>query len=834
MKWLYDLVTGFPKIFIVIIVLVTVFMVSQLNGLRWETDARVYMPKGHDAIKYDEKIEDLFGAKDAIVLIVRNEEKSIYNVETIERIQRLTQKISSLPGVVANRELDVASPTTATVFEGDEYSMQAVRLIPSFDAGEAPQIDLEKIKAGTVEHEDIVIGNVISGDGMAAMIRARLKEGVANRYQTYWQIKGIINAEFSSGGTGEWQGNEWGANDWGSGDWNTGGWNASETSGEWNSDDSEWGQWASEGAQKLKNGDEIFLAGRPVIEVTSGMHAMEDMKVMIPLLIAVMSCALFLIFKTGGGVVIPLLVMMGAIFWTLGTMVLLDVPLYTISTMLPVILVAVGIGDSVHLLSHYYNKVLDDPYRDSKELVGEVLSKLGPPLITTSLTTAVGFLSLLFAEMPPFKIFGLFTVLGILYSWMLTICLAVPLLVISKPKVNNYYARKRSLRVRSEQDRLTKALVSVGNMLASNSKASIVCIALFVFVVGAGASKLYVNSSWLSDFNDDSEIVQSTGLINEKFDGAIFLNIVVEGGEKDALKDPALLRKIDELQQYAESLDYVGDSLSVVDYLKSLNKTLHAMDKDYYVIPSSKEEIAEALYLYSVSGQPELLDEVVDYDYQNANITVYIKTDETLHLKNVIDSVDAYVKDNFDDFNVEINYAGSANNSYVWADLLIDSQVSALLFSKIAIFILAAIWFRSLRTGVAVVLPVVITTSVVAGAAGWLGIPIDVSSVLAAGIAIGVGVDYAVHYVFRYAASRSDGCGHEDAVAETLRTVGRTIVLNAAVVICGFSVLLLSQFPPHEKLGAFVVVYMAISCLSALIVLPLISATTRRQKASSG
>ncbi len=806
MNRLYEVVTKYPKVFIALVAVITLFMLSQLNDLRWETDARVYMPKGHDAIKYDEKIENLFGAKDAIVLIVKNEKESIYNKETIERIRRLTEKISSLPGVIANRALDVMSPTTATIFEGDEESMRAVRLISPDEAA----LNIDKIKAATAEHEDILIGNVISQDGSSAMIRAKLKEGAANRYQTYWQIKGIINAEFSNtGGSTESQSTAWGNGDW-------------DGQAQWAEGDADWQRWEGGGElSTLSNGDEIYLAGRPVIEVTSGVHAMEDMKIMIPLLVAVMACALFLIFKTGGGVVIPLLVMMGSILWTLGAMVLLDIPLYTISTMLPVILVAVGIGDSVHLLSHYYNKVLDNPYRKSRELVKEVLTNLGPPLITTSLTTAVGFLSLLLAEMPPFKVFGLFTVLGIFFSWVLTICLAVPLLVVMKPKVNGYYAKRRSLRVRSEQDRLTTMLIAMGRGLNLNRNKATVLVSITVLIVGFGMTKLYVNSSWLSDFDENSEIVQSTDLINERFDGAVFLNIVVEGDEKDVLKDPVLLNRIDALQQFAEGLEYVGDSISVVDYLKSLNKTLHAMDDAYYVVPKTKGEIAEALYLYSVSGQPELLDEVVDYDYQNANITVFIKTDETLHLKYIRDRIDEYVRVNFADQNVEINYAGSANNSYVWAELLINSQVSALLFSKIAIFLLAALWFRSIYIGLAIVLPVVVTTTLVAGGAGWMGIPMDVSSVLAAGIAIGVGVDYAVHYVFRYTSSRNNGLDHQEAVSDTLRSVGRAIVLNAAVVVCGFSVLLLSQFPPHEKLGGFVVIYMIISCISALVILPL-------------
>ncbi len=807
MKLLYGVVVRYPKFILAIIAAITVFMLMQLGQLRWETDARVYMPKGHPAIKYDEKIEHLFGAKDAIVIIIKNDDKSIYNKETLERVGRISEKVAALPGVIANRVLDVASLSTATVFEGNDDSMGAVRLMAD---GVATDTEVAQLRAKVEQHADILVGNIATADGSATMIRAKLKEGATNRYQTFWQIKGIVAAE-----GGAKAGNSWWSGE-SNGDWQQGG-------------DQEWGKGGQDWQQQsgnieaaiLDNGDVIYLAGRPVIEVTSGLNAMADMKVMVPLLVAVMAVALFLIFKTGRGILIPLLVMSGSIIWTLGVMVVLDVPLYTISTMLPVILVAVGIGDSVHLLSHYYDKVLENPYRSGGEIISDVMTRLGPPLFTTSVTTAVGFLSLLMAEMPPFKIFGLFTVLGIIFCWLLTMTMAVAILTLMKPNVPGYHSRKRSMRVRAEQDVMTVALVKLGQFLMFNRKLASVAVVVVVVIVSAGLLKLQVNSSWLSDFRSDSEVVQSTSLVNQRFDGSLFLNIVVETAEKDGLKSPELLAKIDALQTYAESLEYVGDTVSVVDYLKSLNQTLHSMDSTYYTLPESRAEIAEGLYLYSVSGQPELLDEVVDFDYQHANITVSIKTDQTLYLKHIISSIKNYVDQNFADEQVQVNYAGSANNSYIWAQMLIDSQVWSLLFSKVAILILAVIWFRSFYIGAAVVLPVVIASLLVGGGAGWLGIPVDVSSVLAAGIAVGVGVDYAIHYVFSYTAERKAGLAHEAAVSETLRSVGRTIIFNAVVVVAGFSVLLLSQFPPHIKLGVFVVLYMVVSCVAALLILPL-------------
>ncbi len=818
MKLLYGVVVRYPKIILAIIAAITVFMLMQLGQLRWETDARVYMPNGHPAIKYDEKIEHLFGAKDAIVIIIKNDGKSIYNKETLERVGRISEKVAALPGVIANRVLDVASLSTATVFEGNDDSMGAVRLMAD---GVATDTEIAQLKAKVEQHADILVGNIVTADGSATMIRAKLKEGATNRYQTFWQIKGIVAAEGGAKAGNSWWGGE------SSGDGQKGG------DQEWGKGGQDWQQQSGDiEAAVLDNGDVIYLAGRPIIEVTAGLNAMADMKVMVPLLVAVMAVALFLIFKTGRGILIPLLVMTGAIIWTLGAMVLLDVPLYTISTMMPVILMAVGISDSVHLLSHYYNKVLKNPYRSGGEIVTEVLSKFGFPLITTSVTTCVGFLSLLLAEMPPFKVFGLFTGLGVFFSWVLTMTLAVALLTILKPSVPGYHVRKRSMRVRTEQDGMTAVLVKGGAVLLNNKKVAVILLTLVVLVVSAGMAKLYVNSSWMSDFRDDSEVVQSTALVNQRFDGALFLNIVVEANEKEGLKSPELLAKIGALQEYAETLEYVGDTVSVVDYLKSLNKTLHAMDPAYDRLPESRAEIAEGLYLYSVSGQPELLDEVIDFDYQRANITVSIKTDQTLHLKSVIDHIKGYVDQNFKGEPVEINYAGSANNSYIWSELLIDSQLWSLLTSKIAILILAMVWFRSVYVGTAVALPIVIATSFVGGGAGWLGIPIDVSSVLAAGIAVGVGVDYAIHYVFSYTAERKAGLSHEAAVSETFRTVGRTIIFNAVVVVAGFSVLLMSQFPPHVKLGVFVVIYMIVSCVATLLILPLFLRTRADAKAA--
>ena len=830
---LYSLVARYPKSTITLVLGVTLYLAMQLTQLHWETDARVYLPKGHPAIKYDEKVDDVFGVKDSVIIGIVNEKDGIFNKATLARIARITDKVAALPGVIANRPIDVASLSTATVFVGTESSIGSEPLMPRVPENEA---DITRLKKTVYANSDLFVGNLISADGKAAMIRAKLKEGIDTRYQTYFQIKCQILPQE----TGDWSAMQECASA-GGGDWQKkhetqpSGQAADGGQASWQQGNSSWAKWQQGGNKQAgekaegqaQNGDKIYLAGRPVIEVSSGMSAIKDMRIMIPMLLAAIALTLFAIFRTARGVLLPLFVLGAAIIWTMGIMALLGVPLYTISTMLPVILVAVSIGDSIHLLSQYYDRVVLDPHRPGAEIISEVMRSLNRPLVTTSVTTAVGFLSLLFAEMPPFITFGLFTVLGIFFSWLLTVTFIPAVLVLLRPKVSGYLAKRRALRVHSEQTRLTKLLVRTGEVLHDNKRVAAAVLLVMTVIAGIGATRLYVNSSWMSDFRKDSEVVVANKIFNDKFDGTIFLNVVVEGDKKNIFKSPDLLRHIEGLQSYVDHLPYVGGSRSIVDYIKNMNKTLHAGNSQFDVIPDSAAQIGEYLFLLSISGRPQQLDEMVDYDYRQGLITFAIKTDQTRALKDIIDKTRQYVAKEFVGQNVKVNLAGSANNSYVWADLLIGSQTLSILLSKLAILIIAIIMFKSIQLGIITVAPLVFSTLLVAGVAGFFAIPLDVSTALAAGVAIGVGVDYAVHYIFRYREELSRSNDTLRAIQATMRSVGRTIVLNALVVMIGFSVLLLSQFPPHVKLGYFVVAYMTVSCLAALVILPVLFAYTR-------
>jgi predicted RND superfamily exporter protein len=817
LKRLSHLPVMFPRSAILIVLALTVLALTQMGKLRWETDARVYFPPGHPAIQFDEMVADVFHVKDSVIIAIVNEE-GIFNPETIARVARITDKASQLPGALAQRRVDVASLASATVFVGTEDELLNVALL------ENPQPsaeDVARMKELVYDNASLFVGNLVSADGKATMIRVKLKEGIEHRYQTYFQVRAMIMEELRGNAS-----TTWGAGDSGWG----GGWQGSEQQsggeqdswggeGGWGADS--WEQWdRALYEQVADNGDRFFMAGRPVIEVTSGQHALSDLKVMLPLLGLAICVVLFILFRTLRGVFLPLAVVAIAVVWTAGAMAAAGIPMYTISTMLPVILIAVGIADALHVLTHFEDLVIADAQRDAPTLVRQLMDDLNPPLMITTLTTAVGFMSLWWAEMPPFKIFGLFTAIGIIFCWLVSIVFVPAMLSLMRPHVSGYLAHRRALRVHNESGVLARVLVRSARSMMKHRAAVTVVVLGLVVAFGIGAQRLYVDSSWMGDFLDDSEVVVSNDLLNEKFDGTIFLNVVVDGGEPDALKSPELLKRLEDMVGYVESLPHVGGSVSLVDFVKTANRSLHANDPAYEILPQTQAEVGEFLFLLSVSGRPELLDEIVNYDYSVANLTFAINTDHTQDLKAIIDATRAWADRELAEFGVKVGYAGSANNSYVWAEMLINSQVLAILLSKIGILLMAALLYRSLAAGLLTVIPITVSTAIVAGAAGWLRIPMDVSTVLAAGVAIGVGVDYTVHYISRYMLERRRGSDEQESVLGAMRSVGKPIVFNAVVVTAGFLILGLSQFPPHIKLGYFVATYMVIASSIALIVLP--------------
>ena len=358
----------------------------------------------------------------------------------------------------------------------------------------------------------------------------------------------------------------------------------------------------------------------------------------------------------------------------------------------------------------------------------------------------------------------------------------------------------------------------IAEFVIKHKYTTFIATVLIVVVSIVGITKVWINSSFLEKFEKDSDIVLTDKFINEHFGGTSTLNLILDSKEDDAFKNPDVLKLIDKMQQTVDgNLKVVGNTFSLADYLKRMNKVMHADNEDYNNIPDSQDLIAQYLLLYEMSGDPDNLWKVVNEQYAKANITFQLKSDNSKAINAALDQIENY-KDDFNKLGVTLNYAGSGYKALVFTDLILEGQIMSLIMSLIIVIVLLAIMFKNFTLGLIGSVPIMITAAISFGIMGWFGIPLNTTTALLSSIAIGIGIDYAVHLIEQY--KINSVCGDKDlTVKKTMAHSGRAILFNAVVVIAGFLVLLFSVFPPNRELGFLVSLNMFISFVGTLTIM---------------
>lgn len=360
----------------------------------------------------------------------------------------------------------------------------------------------------------------------------------------------------------------------------------------------------------------------------------------------------------------------------------------------------------------------------------------------------------------------------------------------------------------------------MGNWVTLHPK-KIITISVIAAVIGViGVFLLKVDTNVESYFSAKSEVGRSTKLINEKFGGSQFISLLFSGDvlstevmkrmemyEKEIIKDPA-----------------VGLVSSPVSLVKELSKGFYEpTEEGYDEIPATSDEIYQLIEVFSLGGNEDDISQYLDYNYENARILISLKDGSNSANKRVLQKLNALTKD---DPNVQFA-AGAGLTEIELADMVVWGQIKSLIFALAVVFIILSFVFHSPRAGLLSTLPITIAIVVLFGLMGIFGIALDIATALLSSIMIGVGVDYTIHFLWRFKTERSKGHDHKKAVGITLKTSGRGIIINALSVIVGFMPLILSNFTPLKFFGALIVISITTCLISSLFLVPAIVILTK-------
>ena len=685
------------------------------------------------------------------IIIAIENQDGIYNYETIQKVKDLTKSLQKMKEI--NKD-DVTSLYTADNIIGTEDGMDVKAFYKK-----APETDaeLEQLQAN-VRNNEMVFGRLVSTNEKVTIIIAEIADDVFSQ-EFYHRILEI--------------------------------------------------------AKGYESPEIIHVAGRPIIEGTMAYLGPRDMKRMVPIVIFVIILVLLIVLRSFKSTLFTMLVVLFSTVWSFGLMAALGIPIYAISTMIPVMLIAIGVADGIHLYSHLHLFMIKNPDATKKEATLDMIHGMWKPVVMTSVTTAVGFISLLTSQVYPIKYFGIFTAFGVMMAMVFSLAL-IPagLMAFGLPK---WKKQKNN----SDEKKNNFASTFSANII-KHKYVTIIATAAVIIISITGIGKVWINSSFLDKFEKESEIVLTDKFINENFGGTSSLNVILDSKENDAFKNPVILKAIDSMQQDVDgTLEIVGNSFALTDYLKRMNKVMHADSEKYNTIPESQDLVAQYLLLYEMSGDPDNLWKVVDYNYKKANLTFQLKSDNSKAINSAIAVIEKHIPE-LEKLNVELKYAGSGYKGLVFTDLILKGQISSLFLSLIIVIILLSLMFKKITAGLIGSVPIVITSIISFGVMGLLNIPLSTTTALLSSIAIGIGIDYAVHFLERYKIYAAETGDKYLTSRQTMQHSGRAIVFNAAVVIAGFLVLLFSVFPPNRALGALVSLNMFTSFLGTVTIMYLL------------
>jgi predicted RND superfamily exporter protein len=728
------------------------FIVEMKENTTMETNLDKYMPQDHPAFIYSDKAESWFNIQDGIIIALENK-NGVFNTETLDTLKKLTKRFQKFDEI---EKKDVTSLYTADNIVGSDDGMDVKRFYKRVPKSEDK---LKKIKEN-VESNEMIFGRLVSTDETVTVIIAEIGKDVFTQ-DFYNRILETAKA--------------------------------SET-------------------EDIK----IHVAGRPIVEGTMALLGPADMKKMVPIVILVIFLVLFITLRSFKGTLITLGVVFLSVIWAFGLMATVNIPIYAVSTMIPVMLIAIGVADGIHLYSHMQVFINHNPDATKREATVDMIKHLWKPVVMTSVTTAVGFISLLTSEVYPVKYFGLFTAFGVMMAMVFSLVFLPALVMI--------FGLPKAKPIDHQEDKEGHSHSKLANNFAAwiinNKYVSIIGTALIVVASLVGMQEIWINSSFLDKFEKDSDIVMTDKFINEHFGGTSTLNLILDAeGKKDVFKEPAVLSLVDKMQKDVDNqLDVVGNAFSLADYICRMNKVMNADKEEFNTIPDDKNMIAQYLLLYEMSGDPENLNKVVDYDYEKANITFQLKSDNSKAMNATLDIIKTY-EDEFNKMGITLNYAGSGYKGLVFTDLILEGQIKSLILSLIIIIVLISIMFKNIKIGFIASAPIIVTAAISFGIMGFLNIPLSTTTALLSSIAIGIGIDYAVHFLEQYRTNSIDTDDKMVAAQKTMAHSGRAIIYNAIVVIAGFLVLLFSVFPPNRELGALVSLNMFTSFVGTLTIM---------------
>lgn len=556
-------------------------------------------------------------------------------------------------------------------------------------------------------------------------------------------------------------------------------------------------------AEAIFTGEKTYFAGYPFLMRDLSSAIVHDLWRLGPVVLLVIVIALAAGFRTARGVLLPLIAVLVSMVWTIGTMALLRMPMAIISDIIPVILMAVGSAYAIHVVSAWREPSgAGDAVGRSRERLRRVIV----PVFLAAVTTMAGFISFIFGSyLTMIREFGILSAFGVLNALVISVTV-IPALLTLLPE------RTGSGTIQDRPGRVSRAL---GRLIVRRRVLILVGTVILLVASAAGVFLIDRQVDIIDYFKADASARQSERLMEQRFGGSTPLQIQVQGD----ITDPAVLETMDSCARFLATLPDVHQPRSIADLLMEMNDLLGEGKR----IPDQSTKVSNLMFL--LEGE-DIMGQLVNEDRTEAVIQSTLGSININMTRAVVRRVDEYCA-----AHSSSECTLSQSGMHLIYDRLdravMKNQLQSLVIALVLVFVVVALLLRSFSGGVIGILPVAAAIVVAFGVMGYSRIPLDIATMLVGGIAIGTGIDYAIHFTNRFRRALVEHSDVAAALAATLSTTGSAIVTNVVTLACGFLVLVFADLVPLGRFGLLVAVATSTAGLGSAIVLPAMMITAK-------
>ncbi len=718
--------------------------------LGFSNDYRVFFSADNPQLLAFENLQNTYTKSDNVLFVVAPTDGNVYSVETLQAIEWLTEQAWQIPYSIRVDSLTNFQHTRA---DGDELIVEDLVT----DAANLTPRDLEQVRR-IAGREPLLVNRIVSPSGRVTGVNVIIQFPGVDPAQEFPQV-----VEFSR----------------------------------------DLVRQVNERYPEV----ELHLTGIVLLNNAFSEMSLLDMQTLVPVMFGIIILVLATLLRSVWGTLATVLVIIMSVATALGAAGWLGIKVTPPTAASPTMITTLAVANCVHLLVTFLQRMREGETKH--DAMRESLRINLQPIFLTSVTTAIGFLSMNFSDAPPFRDLGNIVAIGVLASFVYCIAL-LPALMLGLP-----------VRVKATHNKSVEVMDRLADFVVTRRRPVLWVMALLVIGLIALVPRNQLNDEFVKYFDDSVQFRIDTDFATSNLTGIYNIAYSLESGESGGISEPAYLTKLEEFANWFREQPEVLHVNSLSDTLKRLSQNLHADQPEWYRIPQRRELAAQYLLLYEMSLPYGLdLNNQINVDKSASKLDVTLKSVSSNRVIELEERAQQWLKDNAPPA-MQVNGASPAIMfSHIGArnirSMLGGTTVALLLISFILVFAL-----RSLRIGLISIVPNLVPAAMAFGLWGLLVGQVGLALSVVTGMTLGIVVDDTVHFLSKYLrARREKSLSPADAVRYAFHTVGTALWTTSMVLIAGFLVLTGSPFELNSGMGLLTAITIGLALLADFLLLP--------------